>query len=252
MKGSARSCELLLHRYRPYATLRVPLDINATVKPAAGPSYPFSHCYILTRQILLLIGIIGLVSSPMRGAWLSLTRTGHKAVTEPLRAARLAQGKQDAEFASTGERQNVINMFKLATREDVGKARLKTMEERVQTVLRDGGAGTLMTEKQEDKENDAPDIYLAPPRASMSENQQEVISTTAMDVGEEEARFQKDLEEAIAASTQVSPDAERAPNAEDEERFEREMKMAMELSLKEDEEFERGLMQDGAEKMERG
>ena len=251
MKGSARSCELPLHRHRPYATLKVPLDINATVKPAAGPSYSFSHCHILTRQIHLLIGIIGLISSPMRGAWLSLTRIGHKAVTEPLRAARLAQGKQDTEFANTGDRQKVIDMFKLATREDVGKARLKTMEERVKTVLRDGGAGTLMTEKQEDKENDAPEISLAPPRASTSESQQEVISTTAMDVGEEEARFQKDLEEAIAASTQESPDAKRPPNAEDEEQFEREMKMAMEFSLKEEEEVERGLMQ-GAEKMERG
>jgi len=182
----------------------------------------------------------------MRGAWLSLTRTGHKEVTEPLRAVRLAQGKQDADFASTGERQKVIDAFKLATRKDVEKARRMTMEERVKDVLRDGGAGTLMTEKKEGKENDAPDIFLLPPLASTSTNQQELMSPTTMEDSEDDTRLQKDLEKAIAASTRESQDAKRAPNAEDEERFEREMKMAMEMSLKGDEEFERGLMQ-GAE-----
>jgi hypothetical protein len=181
-----------------------------------------------------LIGIIGFVSSPMRGAWLSLSRTGHKVVTEPLRFVRLAQGKQDAEIASTGERQKVIDAFKLASRKDVEKARRKTMEERVQSVLRNGGAGTLMTEKKDDKENEVLDISPAPPPSgSTSANQQEVMSPTTMEVDEEETRFQKDLEEAIAVSTRESQDAKRAPNADDEdERFERETKMAMEFSLK--------------------
>jgi hypothetical protein len=227
-----------MHQYQQCATLRVPLVINVTVKPAAGPSYFFSYYHILTRQILLLIGIVGLVSSPMRGAWLSLSRTGRKVVTEPLRTVRRAQGKQEAEIASAGEKEKVIDTFKLATRKDVAKARRMTMEERLKDVLRDGGAGTLTTEKKEGKENDVPNISLASPLASTFADEQELMSPIGMEVDEEEARLEKELEQAIAAS------AKRALNAEDEEeRFERESKMAMELSLKEEEDFERGLVQ---------
>ena len=189
----------------------------------------------------LLIGIIGFVSSPMRGAWLSLSQTSHKVATGPLRAVRLAQGIQESEIASTAERQKVLDTFKLARRNDVEKARRKTMEERLQNVVRYGGAGTLMTEKKEGKEEDAADISLLD---STSANQQGFLSPNAMEVDEAEARFQKDLEEAIAASTREGQDAKRAPSAEDEEeRVERETKIAMELSLKEGEEVERGLMQ---------
>jgi len=225
--------------------LKVSVDVNATVKPAAGLSYFFSHGHILTGRFFSLIGIIGLVSSPLRGAWLSLSRTGHKVVAEPLRAVRLAQGKQGAEIAGTRERQKVIDAFTLASRTDAEKARRRMMEDRVQSMLRDGGAGTLMTEKKEEKENKIRNISPAPPPwGSMSANRQEVMLGTAMGVDEEETRFQKDLEEAIAASTRESQDPERLPNTEDEdERFERETKMATELSLKKKEEFERGLMQ---------
>ncbi len=178
----------------------------------------------------------------MRGAWLSLSQKSHKVAIGPLRAVRLAQGKQDAEIASTGDRQRVIETFKLAMRKDVEKARRKTMEERVKSVVRDGGAGTLLTETKEGKENDAADISLL---GSTSENQPELMSPYAIEVDEQEARFQKDLEEAIVASTRESQDAKRAPNVEaEEERVERETKMAMALSLKEEDEFERGLMQD--------
>lgn len=178
----------------------------------------------------------------MRGAWLSLSQKSHKVAIGPLRAVRLAQGIQDAEFASTGDRQKVIETFKLAMRKDVEKARRKTMEERLKSVVRDGGAGALLTEKKEGKENDAGDISLSD---STSENQQEFLSPHAIEVGEQEARFQKDLEEAIAASTRESQDAKRAPDVEaEEERVERETKIAMALSLKEGDEFERGLMQD--------
>lgn len=176
----------------------------------------------------------------MRGAWLSLSQTSHKVATGPLRTVRLAQGKQESEFASTGERQKVLDTFKLAMRNDVEKARLKTMEERVQSVVRYGGAGTLMAEKKEGKENDAADISLL---GSTSANQQESLSPDDMEVNEAEARFQKDLEEAIAASTREGQGAKRAPSVPDEERVERETKIAMELSLKEGEEVERGLMQ---------
>ena len=176
----------------------------------------------------------------MRGAWLSLSQTSHKVATGPLRTVRLAQGKQESEFASTGERQKVLDTFKLAMRNDVEKARLKTMEERVQSVVRYGGAGTLMTEKKEGKENDAADISLS---GSTSASQQESLSPDDMEVNEAEARFQKDLEEAIAASTREGQDAKRAPSVADEEQVERETKIAMELSLKEGEEVERGLMQ---------
>jgi len=190
--------------------------INATVKPAAG--------------------IIGAVSSPMRGAWLSLSRIGPKVATEPFRAVRLTQGKQDAENASTGERKRVIDAFNLASRKDIEKARRKTMEERMQSVLADGGAGMLMVDKREDKENDGPAI--PPPLSSRwsptSANQEEVMSPTTMEVDDEETRFQKDLEEAIEASARESPGAKRAPGLEGEgERFERETKIATELSLKE-------------------
>lgn len=176
----------------------------------------------------------------MRGAWLSLSQTSHKVATGPLRVVRLAQGKQESEIASTGERQRVIGTFKLAMRNDVEKARRKTMEERIQSVVRYGGAGTLMTEKKGGKEKDAADISLL---GSTSTNQQELPSPNAMEVDEAEARFQKDLEEAIAASTREGQDAKRAPSVEDEERVERETKMAMELSLEEGEDVERGLMQ---------
>ena len=176
----------------------------------------------------------------MRGAWLSLSQTSHKVATGPLRTVRLAQGKQESEFASTGERQKVLDTFKLAMRNDVEKARLKTMEERVQNVVRYGGAGTLMAEKKEGKENDAADISLS---GSTSASQQESLSPDDMEVNEAETRFQKDLEEAIAASTREGQDAKRAPSVADEEQVERETKIAMELSLKEGEEVERGLMQ---------
>jgi len=221
----------------------VSVDINATVKPAAGLSHFFSH---LHRWEFLLLGIIGVVSSPMRGAWLSLSRTSSKVATEPFRAVRLTQGKQDAENASTGERKRVIDAFKLASRKDIEKARRKTMEERMQSVLTDGGAGTLMVEKNEDKENDGPAIPppLPPRRSPMSADQEEAMSPTTMEVDDEETRFQKDLEEAIAASTREGTAAKGAPGPEaEDERLERETKMAMELSLKEEEEFERGLME---------
>ena len=178
----------------------------------------------------------------MRGAWLSLSQKSHKVAIGPLRAVRLAQGIQDAETASTGDKQKVIETFKLAMRKDVEKARRKTMEERLKSVVRDGGAGALLTEKKEGKENDAADISLW---GSTPENQQEFLSPHAIEVGEQEARFQKDLEEAIAASTRESQDAKRGPNVEaEEERVERETKIAMALSLKGGDEFERGLMQD--------
>lgn len=182
----------------------------------------------------------------MRGAWLSLSRIGPKVATEPFRAARLTQGKQDAENVSTGERKRVIDAFKLAGQKDVEKARRKTMEERVQSVLANGGAGTLMVDKLEDKEDNGPSIPPPLPsrRRPTSANQEELMSPTTMEVDDEENRFQKDLEEAIAASTRESQGATRGPGPEDEdERFERETKAILELSLKKEEMFERGLME---------
>ena len=120
------------------------------------------------------------------------------------------------------------------------------MEALVQSVLTDGGAGTLIVEKKEGKETDASDVpsssHLLP--IPTSANQQEVVSPTAIEDDEEETRFQKDLEEAIAASTRESLNARPTPGAEGEdERFERDTKMMIELSLKEEEEVEQGLMQ---------
>ena len=70
------------------------------------------------------------------------------------------------------------------------------------------------------------------------------MSPTTMEVDDEEIRFQKDLEEAISASTRESQGATRGPGPEDEdERFERETKAVLELSLREEEMFERGSME---------
>lgn len=200
----------------------------------------------LTLVIFFFIGIIGVISNPMRGMWLSLSRTSHKVAIEPLRAVRLSQGKQDAESANAEERQRVLNVFKLASRKDIAKARRKTMEERAQNVLTNGGVGTLIIDEKEEKDNDVLDIppSFSPPQSPTSANQEEVTLPTAMEVDEEETRFQKDLETAIEASTQESQGEIGTPHAEGEnERFERETKMAMELSLKEEGEFERGSMQ---------
>jgi hypothetical protein len=200
----------------------------------------------LTGRIFFLIGIVGVVSNPMRGAWLSLIRMGARVVTGPFRAIRLAQGKQEVESACEGESQTVIDAFKLANRKDMEKARRKTMEERFQSVLTYGGAGTLLVEK---KEEGAPDVPPPPPpqQSGTSTDQQDVMSPVTMGVDEEEKRFQKDLEEAIAASTRESEGAKGALNADGgDEQFERAMKMAMELS-QEGEEFERGLMQEAGQ-----
>ena len=98
-----------------------------------------------------------------------------------------------------------------------------------------------MVEKTEDKENDGPAIPppLPSQQSPASANQEELMSPTTIEVDDEETRFQRDLEEAIAASTRESQGAERSPGPEGgDERFERETNMAMELSLKEGEVFE--------------
>ena len=165
---------------------------------------------------------------------------------EPFRAARLTQGKQDVGNASTGERKRVIDAFKFASRKDMEKARRKTMEERVQNVLTNGGTGTLMVETKEDEENDGLAIppQLPSRQGPTSAYQEEVMSPTTMEIDDEESRLQTDLEEAIAASTRESQGTKRDPGPErEDERFERETKLAMELSLKDEEEFERGWME---------
>jgi len=120
------------------------------------------------------------------------------------------------------------------------------MEERVQNVLTNGGAGTLMVERVEDKENNVPAVPPPLPsrRSPTSADREESTSPTTIEVDDEETRFQKYLEEAIAASTRESQVATRGPGSEGEdEQFERETKAVMELSLKEEEAFERGLME---------
>ncbi|KAG8797604.1 hypothetical protein FRC16_008719, partial [Serendipita sp. 398] len=100
--------------------------INATVRPAAG--------------------IVGAIAHPITGAWMSVRKLGGARAAEVrVHQIRIEQGKDAVASAdvSLEDKERVIEAFRRASRPDNEKDRRKTMEERIQSVMEQGGAGTV-------------------------------------------------------------------------------------------------------------
>lgn len=131
------------------------------------------------------------------------------------------------------------------------------MEERIQSVINQGGAGTVTTDESQvsTEAGGVRDGLSAALAAQASSQKQDGKAKATLDVpdgimllperGEaEEAAFEKQLEDVKSASIAQSHDntTGEQSNPLDEE-FERELRMATEISLAEQRGFERGLLQ---------
>ena len=168
---------------------------------------------------------------------------------------RIDQGKNAVASSNVSleDRERVIAAFKKAREPANEKDRRRTMEERIQSVITQGGAGTVTIDEAGPS---SPHDSKAPSNThkgaeKLIPDATEVV-TSPPDWGEaEETAFEKQLEEAKAASlAQAQSNAERGqPSTEDpkvDEEFEKELRLAMELSLAEQRGYERGLLQAAA------
>lgn len=234
--------------------------INATVRPAAG--------------------VVGAISHPITGAWMSMRKlAGVQDAEHRVYAVRVQQGKDDVSSSdlSLEDRERVISAFKRALQPEEEKQRRVTIEERVREALVRGGAGTLSVEDTGGSSGETEAALklssngvstedLSKPQASYKRVEPpqlppRVTATTEHSVtkplveqapqvlsppdwGEDEEReFERQLELAKEASL-VNPTSSSIEVGDEE--FEKEMRMAMELSLAEQRGFERGLLQAAA------
>jgi sterol 3beta-glucosyltransferase len=213
------------------------LDINATLRPAAG--------------------IVGVVAHPLTGGLMEVRRSigGAQQAEKRVHQIRIEQGRQviSSSNVSLEDRARVVAAFKRAQRPENEKTRRRTMEERIQSVINQGGAGTVTTAESQ-VGSEARDVEAGPSSAFAAQASSQEAKTTldAQDAivlppewGEaEEAAFEKRLEDAKAASIMQSHGntTGEQSNPVDEE-FERELRMATEISLAEQRGFEQGLLQ---------
>lgn len=218
--------------------------INATMRPAAG--------------------IVGVIAHPIAGGWMQLRRMGGaRQAEQSVHQIRVEQGKIAVASAdvSLEDRERVIAAFKKAREPENEKDRRRTMEERIQSVITQGGAGTLtIDESQLDLGSHNKQAGSSATQVPLDDRKvdgklipdaPEAIASPP-DWGEaEEAAFEQQLEAAKAASiAQAQQDSSRPNSLSDDQKaekeFEKQLRMAMELSLAEQRGYERGLLQAAA------
>jgi sterol 3beta-glucosyltransferase len=184
---------------------------------------------------------------------------GAQKAEQQVHQIRIEQGKHavSSPNVSLEDRARVVAAFKRACLPENEKDRRRSMEERIQSVINQGGAGTVTIDESQDG-SEARDVEAGPSAArAWSQKRDGGANATpdAPDVivlplewGEaEEAAFEKRLEDAKAASIAQSRGniAGEQSNLVNEE-FEKELRTAMEISLAEQRGFERGLLQAAA------
>lgn len=108
------------------------LDINVPLRPAAG--------------------IVGVVAHLLTGGLMQVRRSMGAAqqVEQRIRKIRIEQGKRAVSSnVSLEDRARVLAAFKCACQPENEKARRKIMEERIQSIINQGGAGTVTTDESQ-------------------------------------------------------------------------------------------------------
>ena len=181
---------------------------------------------------------------------------------------RIEQGKRavSSSNVSLEDRARVLAAFKRARQPENEKARRRAMEERIQSVINQGGAGTVTTNESQ-LSSESRDMEAGPsvaPAAQASSQKQDGKAKVILDAPDEtvllpewgeaeEAAFEKQLKDAKAASIAQSHDNTTGEQSDPvDEEFERELRMATEISLAEQRGFERGLLQAAAKWREGG
>lgn len=176
-------------------------------------------------------------------------------------------GSSSVSRYSEEDRERVIEAFKKAMQPENEKERRKTMEERIQAIITQGGAGTLTVDDQDDhgsgqgsinSDNNTTNINAntnlnGATLLGKEEGAQTVMSPPAW--GEDdEADFQRRLEEAKEASLRDGAAAKNGERGEkdggeeaDTKAFEEELRKAMELSLAEQKAFEKQVLEAAAQ-----
>ncbi|CAG8556610.1 15952_t:CDS:10, partial [Acaulospora colombiana] len=173
-----------------------------------------------------LQSIVGAIAHPVTGAWMSMKKLGGmRAAEHRVHQIRIQQGREAivSSDLSLDDRQRVIEAFKKACLAENEKNRRKTMEERIQEAIAQGGAGTMTVDDSKQTipaanpvERGATATTAAPNQAPAlpprpTEAKLEIpLSKLAPDAAEvsspaewgeaEEAEFQRQLEAAKAAS----------------------------------------------------
>jgi sterol 3beta-glucosyltransferase len=206
-------------------------------------------------------GIVGVVAHPLTGGLMQVRRSigGAQQAERRVHQIRIEQGRQavSSSNVSLEDRARVVAAFQRAQQPENEKARRRTMEERIQSVINQGGAGTVTTTESQ-VGSEARDVEAGPSGAfavQASSQKQDRKANTTLDAqdpivlppewGEaEEAAFEKRLEDAKAASIMQSHGNTTGEQSNPVgEEFERELRMATEISLAEQRGFERGLLQ---------
>ncbi|KAB5595196.1 Sterol 3-beta-glucosyltransferase UGT80A2 [Ceratobasidium theobromae] len=161
---------------------------NATVKPAAG--------------------IMGMIAHPLDGLWKTAQKPWAKKQEPQQLATRIERGRLAFEASTTEERQVVIDTFKRLTKRAATMERKKTMEAEAQELLKaDKSRKLTLEDKDSDDEKVSPEFSepevhrssSPDPVAPAEQKSNEPPSlpprrSPQLDIDQEEAAFQRDLE----------------------------------------------------------
>ncbi|PVF99015.1 hypothetical protein CPB86DRAFT_704131 [Serendipita vermifera] len=193
---------------------------------------------------------------------------GMRAAEQRAHLIRVQQGREAVASSdvSLDDRQRVIDAFQKACLAENEKDRRRTIEQRIQEAIAQGGAGTTsVDDSMQNKPNAIPveggattttaapnpdQPPALPPRSQVKAAPSKLAPDAAevmspVEWGEaEEAEFRRQLEVAKAAS---EPGHQGKGNEQSDEEFERGLRIAMEASLAEQRALERDLLKAAAQ-----
>jgi len=144
--------------------------INATMRPAGG--------------------IVGAIAHPIQGAWRSALNSMVKEQDRPHYHTRVDEGLRAVELSTSGERAEVVRMFKEASRKENVVARKKRITEVAEEVMYE----SVEEGKKKDGQPES-SLTSTPNLASFSTSKETRVDTKDDDrPNAEDASFDRDLE----------------------------------------------------------
>lgn len=186
---------------------KILLDINATMRPAAG--------------------IMGMLAHPIEGAWKSVQKPWAKKQDSQQLATRVEAGQRAVKESTEQERRAVIETFKRMTTKNATAERRKTLDAEAKDMLQKDKSKKLTLADQEGSDGDS--TSQATPRSPSPSQSNSTF--------EEPEPLEKPK-----GPPPLPPRKPSQQNQDDEDAaFQRDLEMAKQLSLAEQSGYERGL-----------